>query len=92
VLLRHLVKGCEMAKELALRTQQLAPGANRVTREFYDSGAGRGNGMDPFWGWSSLAYVVPIDFVRHYNPMELHGSVWPLIKYELGLTFIGDAK
>jgi hypothetical protein len=80
------------AKELALRTLRLALVANPATREFYDSDTGKGNGMDPFWGWSSLAYVMPIDFARRYNPMELHASVRPLIKSELGLVFARDAK
>ena len=80
------------AKELALRTLRLALVANPATREFYDSDTGKGNGMNPFWGWSSLAYVMPIDFVRRYDPMELHAPVRPLIKRELGLTFAGDAK
>ena len=80
------------AKELALRTLRLALVANPVTREFYDSDTGKGNGMDPFWGWSSLAYVMPIDFARRYDPMELHAPVRPLIKSELGLTFARDAK
>lgn len=80
------------AKELALRTLRLALVANPATREFYDSDTGKGNGMNPFWGWSSLAYVMPIDFARHYDPMELHAPVRPLIKSELGLTFASDGK
>ena len=80
------------AKELALRTLRLALVANPVTREFYDSDTGKGNGMNPFWGWSSLAYVMPIDFAGRYDPMELHAPVRPLIKSELGLTFARDAK
>jgi hypothetical protein len=80
------------AKELALRTLQLALVANPVTREFYDSDTGKGNGMNPFWGWSSLAYVMPIDFAGRYDPMKLHAPVRPLIKSELGLTFARDAK
>jgi hypothetical protein len=80
------------AKELALRTLQLALVANPVTREFYDSDTGKGNGMNPFWGWSSLAYVMPIDFAGRYDPMKLNAPVRPLIKSELGLTFARDAK
>jgi hypothetical protein len=80
------------ARELALRTLRLALVANSVTREFYDSDTGKGNGMNPFWGWSSLAYVMPIDFARRYDPMELHAPVRPLIKSELGLTFVWAAK
>ncbi len=82
----------DAAKELALRTLKLAMVANPVTREFYDSDTGKGNGMNPFWGWSSLAYVMPIDFAHRYDPMELRAPVRPLIKSELGLTFAKDAK
>jgi hypothetical protein len=82
----------DAAKELALRTLKLAMVANPVTREFYDSDTGKGNGMNPFWGWSSLAYVMPIDFAQRYDPMDLHAPVRPLIKNELGLTFAKDAK
>jgi hypothetical protein len=82
----------DAAKELATRTLRLALVANPVTREFYDSDTGNGNGMNPFWGWSSLAYVMPIDFARRYDPMELHAPVRPLIKNELGLSFTRDAK
>lgn len=82
----------DVAKELALKTLQLALDANKATREYYDSDTGKGNGMNPFWGWSSFAYVMPIDLVQHYNPMELHVSIQPLIKKELGLTFTRDTK
>ena len=82
----------DAAKELALRTFKLAMVANPVTREFYDSDTGKGNVMDPFWGWSSLAYVMPIDFARRNDPMDLHAPVRSLIKTELGLTFARDAK
>ncbi len=82
----------DAAKELALRTLKLAMVANPVTREFYDSDTGKGNGMNPFWGWSSLAYVMPIDFAQRYDPMDLQAPVRPLIKNELGLTFAKDAK
>jgi hypothetical protein len=60
---------------------------NDVTREYYNSDTGKGNGMNPFWGWSSLAYVMPVDLVQHYNPMDLHGTIRPLISEELGVKF-----
>ena len=80
------------AKELTLRTLRLALVANPATREFYDSDTGKGNGMNPFWGWSSLAYVMPIDLASRYDPMDLHAPARPLIKSELGLTFAAHAK
>ena len=82
----------DAAKELALRTFRLAMVPSPVTREFYDSDSGKGNGMNPFWGWSSLAYVMPIDYARRYDPMDLHAPVRPLIKSEMKLPFARNAK
>jgi hypothetical protein len=72
------------AKKLTLRTLRLALVANPATREFYDSDTGKGNGMNPFWGRSSLAYVMPIDLASRYDPMDLHAPARLLIKSELG--------
>jgi hypothetical protein len=82
----------DAAKELALRTLRLALVPNPVTREFYDSDTGKGNGMNPFWGWSSLAYVMPLDFAQRYDPMDLHAKIRPLIESELKLPFAKVAK
>jgi putative isomerase len=75
------------ARELARKTFAMALDENPVTREYYDSDSGKGNGMNPFWGWSSLAYVMPLDFLEHYSPMDLHGAIRPLLKQDLGLSF-----
>ncbi len=72
------------AEQLALRTFRMALIENPVTREFYDSNTGKGNGMNPFWGWSSLAYVMPIDVEYDYNPMDLNSPAKPLIETEFG--------
>lgn len=76
-----------VARQLALKTLALTMVENTVTREFYDSDTGKGNGMNPFWGWSSLAYVMPLDLVHDYNPMDLHVPAKPLIKIDLGISF-----
>lgn len=72
----------DAAKQLALKTLDMALNKNPVTREFYDSDTGNGNGMNPFWGWSSLAYVMPLDLIHIYNPMDLNATPKPLIKTE----------
>jgi putative isomerase len=78
----------DIAKQLAMRTFEMALDNNKVTREFYNSDTGSGNGMNPFWGWSSLAYVMPLDFIQHYDPMDIHGNVKPLLSQDLGVTFV----
>lgn len=88
-LMRYAFK--DEARELVLRTLNMALDQNSVTREFYDSDTGKGNGMNPFWGWSSLAYVMPLDFVEHYDPTDLHHRIRPLVTLELGIPF-AEAK
>lgn len=72
------------AKELAGRTFRMALELNKVTREYYDSDTGHGNGMNPFWGWSALAYVMPLEFQESYNPMELKSKIRPFLSEAIG--------
>ena len=75
------------AKELAIKTFRMALDLNSNTREYYDSDSGKGDGMDPFWGWSALAYIMPLDYASSYDPMDLTGNVRPLLKEQLGIKF-----
>lgn len=77
----------DVAKDLAMKTLRMALNENPATREYYNSDTGQGNGMNPFWGWSALAYVMPLDLVEQYNPMNLQGSVQPLVTKDLGISF-----
>ena len=82
----------DAAKELALRTLKLAMAANPVTREFYDSDTGKGNGMNPFWGWSSLAYVMPIDFAATLRSDGPARSCTAAHQERTRIDFCRDAK
>jgi hypothetical protein len=75
------------AQELAQRTQQLALEQNAVTREYYNSETGQGYGMNPFWGWSSLAYLMPLEYDLHYDPTDLTSAIQPIAKDHLGISF-----
>jgi hypothetical protein len=75
------------ARELAEKTAAMALDKNAVTREYYDSETGQGYGMNPFWGWSSLAYVMPLEYKLRYDPTDLTGKIRPIITEELGLRF-----
>jgi putative isomerase len=77
----------DAARQLALKTFRLALIENPVTREFYDADTGKGNGMNPFWGWSSLAYVMPLDYLNQYDPTDLGAPEKPLLRTELGIEF-----
>jgi hypothetical protein len=75
------------ARELAQKTYRMALDKNAVTREYYDSETGQGYGMNPFWGWSSLAYVMPLEQKLHYDPTNLAGKVRPILTEKLGIRF-----
>jgi putative isomerase len=76
-----------VAKELATKTLDLALKANPATREYYNSDTGSGNGMNPFWGWSSLAYVMPLEYQLRYDPTDLHGAIRPIVSDAFGIQF-----
>jgi hypothetical protein len=80
------------ARELADRTYRMALDMNAATREYYDSETGQGYGMNPFWGWSSLAYVMPLEYKLRYDPTKLAGNVRPILNEELGIRFTEGAS
>jgi hypothetical protein len=80
------------ARELADRTYKMVLDNNPVTREYYDSETGQGYGMNPFWGWSSLGYIMPLEYKLHYDPTNLTGQVRPIVTEELGIRFSGSAS
>ena len=80
----------DIARQLAVKTFRMALDKNTTTREFYNSETAKGEGMDPFWGWSSLAYVMPLDFLEHYDPTDLHATVRPLISEDRRISFKGQ--
>jgi hypothetical protein len=80
-LLRYGFK--DAARELASRTFKMALDENPTTREFYDADTGKGNGMNPFWGWSSLAYVMPLEVELGYDPTEIQTKIQPWLARNL---------
>jgi neutral trehalase len=80
------------ARELADRTYKMVLDMNPVTREYYDSETGQGYGMNPFWGWSSLGYIMPLEYKLHYDPTDLTGKVRPIVSEELGIRFSESAS
>jgi hypothetical protein len=75
------------AKMLADKTQELALARNPVTREYYESRSGKGHGMDPFWGWSALAYVMPLEDKLNYDPTDLNGTPRAIVTEKYGIDF-----
>lgn len=68
----------DIAKELAIKTFELAYRKNEATREYYNGETGGGLGLNPFWGWSTLAYFMPFELELNYDPTKIDDK--PLIK------------
>jgi len=78
----------DIAKKLAYKNFELALIKNEVTREYYNAETGEGKGLDPFWGWSALAYFMPIECELNYNPMDIGRDEIIPIAQEIKLFFI----
>lgn len=58
------------ARLLAEKTLELVL-AESTTREYYNGETGAGQGLSPFWGWSSLGYVMALEERLSYDPTDL---------------------
>ena len=59
----------DLAKELATQTYE---NVKRIgDREYYTTESKRGCGLDPFWGWSLLAYFMPYEEAFKYDPTQI---------------------
>ncbi|BAM03056.1 MGH1-like glycoside hydrolase domain-containing protein [Phycisphaera mikurensis] len=63
----------DVAEDLAYRTCAMALN-EATTREFYNAETGAGQGLDPFWGWSALAYAMPLEFETQTDPTALNAD------------------
>lgn len=60
----------DVARELAEKTFHMVL-QEPVTFEYYNGETGTGQGLNPFWGWSTLAYVMPVEYQLDYDPTDL---------------------
>ena len=77
----------DAAKELAEKTFEMVLSED-ATREYYNAENGCGMGLNPFWGWSTLAYFMPLECELGYDPTDLQFADYvPLANRYLSLTF-----
>ena len=62
----------EEAIMLAQKTYKMVMNENDVTREYYNSETGEGIGLNPFWGWSTLGYMLPLELELGYHPTVIN--------------------
>lgn len=78
----------DIAKDLAQKTFDMAFKKNHTTREYYNAETGAGKGLNPFWGWSSLAYFMPFEYELKYDPTDLNNKTIRKIGSDiLGIQF-----
>lgn len=65
----------DIAKYIANKTRELVDKSG--DREYYLTDTGEGTGLNPFWGWSLLAYFMQEECDKNNNPMEIKsGFSW----------------
>lgn len=67
----------DIAKAIADKSYEMVKQLG--SREYYNSDSCTGNGLDPFWGWTLLAYFMPIECETQYDPTSIKLSYWDLI-------------
>jgi hypothetical protein len=75
-----------VAHELAIKSYHLALDENPNTREWFNAETGEGEGH-VFWGFSTLGYVMPLEWELGYDPMDINGPVKAIVKEEMGIGF-----
>jgi len=60
----------DIAQELADKTFELVV-SEADLREFYDGENGNGQGRNPFWGWSSLGYIMKVELEGGFSHSDL---------------------
>lgn len=76
----------EEAALLAKKTFEMALNEDR-TREYYDAETGAGQGLNPFWGWSALAYAMPFEMEADYDPTDANTPIRPLLSEILQIAY-----
>jgi putative isomerase len=81
----------EVAEDLAYKTFWMVLN-EEATREYYNAETGCGQGLNPFWGWSTLGYLMPLEYELGYDPTDLENENIMAIGMDLpGIAFDAPA-
>lgn len=72
----------DIAGYIACKTRELVEKSG--DREYYLTETGEGTGLDPFWGWTLLAYFMEEEVRDSFNPMDFDADM------TVELNVIGD--
>lgn len=81
----------EEAMMLAQKSFDMALNEDK-TREYYNAETGVGQGLNPFWGWSALAYAMPFEVEAGYDPTDLTTPIRPLLHDLTGVAYSTPAR
>ena len=69
----------DLAQELANKTFELVVSEEQL-REFYNGETGNGQGRMPFWGWSSLGYIMKAELEGGFCHSDIKNKKFVTIK------------
>jgi hypothetical protein len=75
----------KIAIDLAYRTFDLVL-RNKNTREFFNSETGDGFGCNPFYGWSTLGYFLPLELEMGYDPTDIDNKQLQKLSEKLNIN------
>lgn len=72
-----------IASILAKKTYDLVLASHPNPREYYNSETGEGMGQELFWGWTLLAYLLPLEEITDVDPTAIDGSASNYIRISI---------
>ncbi|MFI3238534.1 MAG: trehalase family glycosidase [Lachnospiraceae bacterium] len=77
----------DLAIELSVKTFDMVFNEDEI-REYYNAETGVGQGLNPFFGWSTLGLFMPFEMLENYDPTQISmEETKKIIVDKLNITF-----